>query len=184
MKKMLKGFSNLYFVPLAENTAQAYSVEATFTRIYGAQTCTAKENRNTLSIMADDGMYYEESEFKNGELEITVAGMELAQMAALSGATLEAESGQITQGEGDIAPEIALCFSALLAGGEGHRVFRYYACRLLHIEGTSLETRGKSDEPQAVTLHFAYQGRKSDGKYRTVVDVTSENLNATLQAVT
>ena len=156
---------------LPANTSDAYTPGASYVRLYGAQSLTGSDTRGALSILADDGAYHEESEFQSGELQITVAGMALADLAALSGASITSGEGAVmTEGALDSAPEVALSFSGLLAGGEGYRLYQYFACRLTGWKA-DLSTRGKNNDIASVTLTFRYQGRAYDKKYRALSDV-------------
>ncbi len=174
-KKILRGFSDLYYNVLKENTEEKYAVGEQYVRLLGAQSCTASEQRNEVSVMADDGNYYEESEFKNGELQITVAGMDLADMSTLLGAQMDTQKTELYEGTLDAAPEVALTFSGLLAGTEGYRLFQYFACKLRNVKANDLQTRGQNNEGASVTLTFSFTGRKCDGKFRGMKDVQNKN---------
>lgn len=173
--KMLKGFNNLHYVPLTANTPAAYT-PGTAVALSGAQSVTQTETRNELKVNADDGTALQESEFQEGELQITVAGMKLDDLAALTGATIETDV--MTEGELDNAPDVALTFSGLLAKGEGYRCFQYFVCNLTSWKN-DLTTRGQNNDISAITLTFKYRGREVDHKTRKLSDVDTAALAVT-----
>ncbi len=179
-KKLLSGFNHLYY-QLVSDTAEAYAAAtgATAVRVPGAQSCSSTTNRDTLRVAADDNSsYYSEATFSEGELTITVAGMKLADLSVLAGATYTAEDLTMDEKEVDAAPEVSLSFSGLLAAGEGYRLFRYYNCRLSSFQAGDLNTRGDSTEIAAIELTFNFGGRAADGKFRTMHDVGKNDTSA------
>jgi len=180
-KKMLKGFNHLFYNILAANTDVAYTPGNAYVRVHGAQTLTQSDTANELKVQADDGVYYQENEFQEGELQITVAGLALTDLAALKGS--DSATDELTEGELDNAPEVALSFSGLLADGEGYRCYQYFACKLSAWKA-DLATKGQNNSVAAVTLTFKYHGRAIDRKLRAIKDVATETLaTAYLQAI-
>lgn len=172
-KKLLSGFSNLYFHEVTD-TAASYAAKtgATATRIEGAQSCTSSITKDEFRVAADDNSaYFSEGAFTSGELTITVAGMKLEHLAKLAGAAYDAETLTMNESELDAGPEVSLSFSGLLAGNEGYRLFRYYNCRLTSFQMGDLNTRGDNTEIASVELTFTFGGRALDHLHRTSHDV-------------
>lgn len=175
-KKMLKGFNHLFYNVLTANTEAAYTPSETYVRVNGAQTLTQSDTTNELKVQADDGVYYQENEFQEGELQVTVAGLSLTDLAALKGSDIATE--EMTEGELDSAPEVALTFSGLLADSEGYRCYQYFVCKLASWKA-DLATKGQNNSVAAVTLTFKYHGRAFDRKIRAIKDVTTQALALT-----
>ena len=84
-KKYLKGFANLGIIPVATNTATAYSATGEKKSLVGARTCAPTDNRTEFSIPGDDGVYDSGAEWTDTTLVVTVNEMELSLLAALGG---------------------------------------------------------------------------------------------------
>ena len=185
-KKLLSGFSNLYYQEV-EDTSSTYkgATGSTAVRVEGAQSCSATVNKDTLKVAADDNSgYYSEGTFTDGELTITVAGMKLADLSKLAGATYTEATLTMDETEVDAAPEVSLSFSGLLAAGEGYRLFRYYNARLSSFQAGDLNTRGESTEVASIELTFAFGGRAVDGKFRTMHDIAKPDDASAVTAMT
>ena len=117
-KKLLSGFSHLYYQEV-EDTSSTYkgATGSSAVRVEGAQSCSATVNKDTLKVAADDNSgYYSEGTFTDGELTITVAGMKLADLSKLAGATYTEDTLTMDETEVDAAPEVSLSFSGLNGG--------------------------------------------------------------------
>lgn len=167
-KKALKGFANLGRAPLTANTPAAYT-PGTRVAMSGAQSCTATDNRQDYEIRADDGVYDSGSDYQNTQLVVTVAEMDLAGLADLTGADYNETDKELSEAELDVAPEVALNFSGLRADG-GKRLFVYYCCKLTSYKA-DLNTRGANNDISAYQLTFKCYGRAYDGRVRTTKDV-------------
>jgi phi13 family phage major tail protein len=167
-KKALKGFAQFGRFPLTKNDATDYT-PGTRVPMVGAQSLTTTDNRQEYEIRADDGVYDSGSDFQNVQLQVNLAEMSLADLAAMTGATYTELDKEMDESELDSAPEIALNFSGLRADG-GKRLFTYYVAKLTSFK-VDLSTRGANNEILPYQLTFKCYGRACDHKVRTTKDV-------------
>ncbi|MDD2649316.1 MAG: hypothetical protein PHI27_08785 [Eubacteriales bacterium] len=170
-KKILKGFKSLHYLPIATtngNDETHYAV-STAVALPGAMNCTRADTRNDVKINADDTVYLTDSDFTEAKLDIEVAGISLADLAALTGATYDTEAETLTEKITDAAPYVALTFAAALADGEGSRLFQYFCCKCTGVK-SDVKTAGQSTEASTVTLTFSCVGRLCDGAVRATKD--------------
>lgn len=168
MKKYLKGFANLGYGKVTENTSEKYSAEK-ITKIPGAKSCTPTDNRSDYAINADDGVWDSGAEWTDTTNEITIVEADLDTLVVLTGAEITEDEQTAEEGVFDNAPEVALTYSALNASG-GYRLFRYYCCKATNYKVTHT-TRGESNDAQSYTITFKCTPRKIDGKIRGTKDV-------------
>ncbi|MDD4292165.1 MAG: hypothetical protein PHX51_08055 [Clostridia bacterium] len=168
MKKILKGFKDLHYIPISANTATTYT-PGTAVALAGAMSLSRSDTRNDVKIYADDGLYLSDSDFSEAKLDIEIAGISLADIAAFTGATYNSETSVLDELTTDSAPAVALSFAAALAEGEGYRAFCYYNCKCSGIKSDA-KTAGQSTEASTVTVSFTCAGRLCDNKVRTSKD--------------
>lgn len=171
MKKYLKGFANLGYSKLTENTTEKYAAEK-IKKIPGAKSCTPTDNRSEYEIDADDGVWDSGSEWTDTTQEITIVETDLKTLSEITGAEFKTDEELMEEGVFDNAPEIALTYSALNASG-GYRLFRYYCCKATNYKVTHT-TRGESNDAQSYTITFKCTPRKIDGKIRGTKDVAKD----------
>lgn len=168
-KLYLKGFANFGFFNVDQDTEDAYSVsEGDRKKVPSARTCSPTDNRTDFKINADDGVWDEGSDWTDTTMEVAFAQMELATLAAMTGAKVN-EDGSIDEGALDTSPDLALTFSALRADG-GYRLYRFYNAKVTNIS-VSHTTKGESTDAQVYTLTFKCIPRKCDQKIRTTLDI-------------
>lgn len=166
-KKYLKGFANFGFMPVTADTEESY-IAGTRTRVPSARTCSPTDNRQEYSINADDGVWDSGSDWIDTTNEIAFAEVDLSTLAAMTGATVN-EDGSVDEGSLDVAPTIAINYSALRADG-GYRLFRYYSCKATDVK-VSHTTKGESNDAQVYTVTFKCTPRKCDNKIRSTIDI-------------
>lgn len=169
MKNYLKGFANLGYLPLTTNTTSGYATAGDVAKLPGATSCAPTNNTSEYTIYADDTVYDSGSEWQSTTLVITVQELSLEALAALTGATLDDATDELSETIYDTAPEVALTFSALRRDG-GYRLYRYYAAKLTNYS-VSHNTRGESNESQSYELTFSCTPRKYDGAIRKTLDI-------------
>jgi phi13 family phage major tail protein len=169
-KKYLKGFANLGYIPVADNTDEKYAVTADGKqKLASAVSCAPTDNRKDFSIAADDGIWDEGSDWTDTTLEIVLVEAELKLIAYLTGAAYTDETTAIEEGALDSAPEVALTFSALRADG-GYRLYRYYAAKCTNVKITH-NTKGSNNNNDQYTLTIKATPRKFDKHIRGTIDV-------------
>lgn len=164
-KIYLKGAKNLSYFPVTANTASAYT-PGTKAALPGLQSLSPSDNRNDYEIYGDDGIYDQGSDYKNTEITATINEMSLANLAALTGATLA--TNVLDETNVDEAPEVALTFMAQRGDGN-YRMYAYYLCKLKSYK-VSHKTRASGDTLAAYELTFTCCGRLADGKVRSTKD--------------
>lgn len=167
-KKYLKGFSGFGFHEVEKNTEDEYSVKGERIKIPSAKSCSPSDNRTDFKINADDGVWDSGSEFTDTTNEITFAELDLETLAKLTGATVN-EDGSIDESSLDVAPELAISYSALRADG-GYRLYRYYNATVTKIS-VSHTTKGENNDAQVYTVAFSCVPRKCDGRVRRTKDI-------------
>ena len=180
-KKYLKGFANLGIIPVATNTATAYSATGEKKSLVGARTCAPTDNRTEFSIPGDDGVYDSGAEWTDTTLVVTVNEMELSLLAALGGVDMEELTDELEESTFDVPPEFALTFSALRADG-GYRLYRYYVSKCSGYKITH-STRGENNEAQTYELTFKCSPRACDGKIRGTKDVDKGTASTWLDTI-
>ena len=168
-KKALAGFANLGFFKVTTNDTTGYAVEGTRSSLIGARSCSYTDNKNTDPIPGDDGLYDNANDWTDTDLTITVNKMSLENLAAITGADYDDETGELKEGIYDVAPEIAITFSALMRDG-GYRLYQYYAAKC-NGHNVSHTTKGDGNSVQTYELSFNCAGRAYDGKVRDTKDV-------------
>lgn len=181
-KKYLKGFANLGFMLIEENTSDKYSTKtSTKERLESAVSCSPTDNRTDFNIPADDGIWDEGSDWTDTTNEITVVESELEKIATLTGAEIAEDKQSIEEGALDVAPEVALTFSALRADG-GYRLYRYYSCKCTNIKITH-NTKGSNNNNDQYVLTFKCSPRKYDKKIRGTKDIAKGESLAWLDSI-
>lgn len=166
-KKALKGLREINLFPIVTNTAEAYSV-GEILKLIGAQQLSKEDQVEEYIIYADDDVYDSGTEYKYTDLELTLAELDLAAEAQLTGGLYETETGVYSARNVDVAPEYALAYAALFKGG--YRLFRHYVVKLMKVK-VDHSTKGENNEIAPYTLSFRIFPRKIDGNYRDVKDV-------------
>lgn len=167
-KKYLKGFSNFGFHEINEDTQDAYSVTGDRIKVPSAKSCSPSDNRTEFTINADDGVWDSGSEWTDTTNEVVFVEMDLETLAKMTGATVN-EDGSIDESTLDVAPDIALTYSALRADG-GYRLYMYYCAKATKVT-VSHTTKGESTDAQTYTVAFSCVPRKCDGKVRRTIDI-------------
>lgn len=180
MKKYLKGFANFGFTRITENTDESYTAE-TRSKLVSAVSCTPTDNRTEFSIPADDGIWDEGSDWTDTTLEVAFVEAELKLMAEMTGADFSETDSELSESSLDVAPEIAITFSALRADG-GYRLFRYYACKCTNIKITH-NTKGSNNNNDQYTVTFKATPRKCDKKIRSTKDINKGELLTWLDTI-
>lgn len=168
-KLYLKGFANLGFFNIEEDTQDSYKTETTRTKLPSARSCAPTDNRTAFSIPGDDGVWASGSEWTSTSNEIVINEIDLETLAALTGASVN-EDGSIDEGSFDNAPPIAMNYSALRADG-GYRLFLYYCCKVTNVKVSHNTKSSESTDAQTYTLTFECTPRKYDGKIRKTIDI-------------
>lgn len=168
-KKYLKGFANLGFFKVSEDTQDTYKAETSRTKIPSARSCAPTDNRSDYSIPGDDGVWDGGSEWTDTTNEITINEIELKILAEMIGATIN-EDGSIDESSLDNAPLLAINYSALLADN-GYRLFLYYCCKVTNVKVSHTTKSSDNTDAQSYTLTFKCVPRKCDGKIRRTIDV-------------
>lgn len=152
MPKGLIGFKQLSYFPLTDNTAIKYT-PGTKKLLVGARSCSPEDVREEYKIPGDDGIYASGSDLQSVKLTIGINEMDLADLAALSGAQFDATptTGLLELNESDLdaAPMVALTFCSLRRDGE-YRMFRYYNAKLI---GAKVDLRTKGDTGNEVNQY-------------------------------
>lgn len=167
-KKYLKGFSNFGFHVIKKDTQDEYSVTGERVRVPSAKSCSPSDNRTDYKINADDGVWDSGSEWTDTSNEVVFVEMDLETLAQMTGATVN-EDGAIDEGTLDVAPELAISYSALRADG-GYRLYRYYNATVTKISVTHT-TKGENNDAQVYTVAFSCVPRKCDGRVRRTKDI-------------
>lgn len=168
-KKYLKGFANLGFFKVLEDTQDAYKAETSRTKIPSARSCAPTDNRSEYSIPGDDGVWDGGSEWTDTTKEITINEIELETLAEMIGATIN-EDGSIDEGSLDNAPNLAINYSALRADG-GYRLYLYYCCKVTNVKVSHTTKSSDNTDAQTYTLTFKCVPRKCDSRIRRTIDV-------------
>jgi phi13 family phage major tail protein len=164
----LKGFSNLKYFPHTTNTLASYVVAATGIRLVGTRSCSPVDNKASFKIPGDDGYYKTGSDWTDTTLSIVVNEMELANIAALAGATFA--DGVLSEFETDQAPHVALSFSALLSNG-GYRLYQYFDAQLQSVKADHKAVKENTNDVNTYALEFLCVGRQLDRRVRAIKDV-------------
>lgn len=166
-KKALKGLREINLFPIVTNTADEYSV-GEILKLIGAQQLSKDDQVEEYIIYADDDVYDSGTEYKYTDLELTLAELELAAEAQLTGGLYESESGIYSARNTDEAPEYALAYAALFKGG--YRLFRHYVVKLMRVK-VDHSTKGESNEIAPYILSLRLFARKIDGNHKDIKDV-------------
>ena len=152
MPKGIRGFANLSYFPLTDNTAIKYT-PGTKKSLVGARSCTPDIVREDYKIPGDDGIYDSGSDLVSIKLVINVNEMDLADLSALSGAQFDATPTtgllELNESDMDAAPMVALTFSGLRRDNE-YRMWRYYNAKLI---GAKVDLRTKLDTGNEVNQY-------------------------------
>jgi len=176
-KKGLKGFANLrYFI--VNDTGSAYT-PGEKKALVGARQCTVEDTRNDYKIPGDDGIYAQGSDYESTTLTINVNEMELADLAAMAGATFSEDPGELNESDLDNAPQLGLAFSALMIGG-GYRMYRYYNAKLVGYKADLRARLDTGNEVNQYQLTFLCAPRKTlaQGETKYMVRTTKDAENA------
>ena len=169
--KGLKGFSEFRAFPTVADTAASYSASGTPLQFVGASNCNVSDNRQEFSIPGDDGIYDSGSELTGVDVEVTIHEVDLEQLAALTGCTINEVKTAIEEGSFDIPNMMAIAYRALRRDG-GYRCFRYYCAKLISYS-VEHKTKGTSTDGQPYKLKFKCIPRKVDGFVRGIEDVAN-----------
>lgn len=181
VKKYLRGFSNLGYTGVIEDSADKYATAGEVTKLPGAKTCSPTDNKTDFEIPADDGVYDSGTDWTSTTLEIAIAEMSLKDIAALTGADFSEMDEELEEGTFDNAPSRALTYSALRADG-GYRLYRYYSCKATNYKVTHT-TKGQSTDSQDYTITFKCIPRKFNGKIRGTKDIAKGESLAWLDTI-
>lgn len=180
-KKYLKGFANLGFFKVSEDTQDAYKTETSRTKIPSARSCAPTDNRSDYNIPGDDGVWDGGSTWTDTTNEITINEIELETLAGMIGATIN-EDGSIDESSLDNAPNLAINYSALRADG-GYRLYCYYCCKVTNVKVSHTTKSSDNTDAQTYTLTFKCVPRKCDGKIRRTIDVEKGKKLTWLESV-
>jgi phi13 family phage major tail protein len=167
-KKALKGLREINLFPIVANTSTAYSVGEKLNLI-GAQQLSKDDQVEEYVVYADDDVYDSGTEYKYTDLTLTLAELDLAHEAQLTGGLYESSSGIYSARTTYEAPEYALAYAALFKGG--YRLFRHYVVKLMSVK-VDHSTKGENNEIAPYTLTFRIFARKIDGNHKDIKDVT------------
>ena len=172
MAKALRGFSNLSYFPITTNTAAAYTPSTKKALGIGARSLTKEDTRSEFKIPGDNGIYMQGSDFESTKLTIQVNEMDLATLAALTGAVYETTGDmpdELLEGELDTAPAVALSFAGLMSDGS-HRMYQYFCCNLVTYKADLKARLDTGNEVNGYTLEFLCSGRLVDQIVRSTKD--------------
>ena len=166
-KIALKGFCGARVWPITANTATTYTT-GEMVALDNAQNLTKDVTRGEYTIYADDSVYDTGSEYQYEDLTFTVAELPLEIEAELSGGTYNDEEKTYTFKSGDVAPEFAFGYAALMVSGE-YRMFKHYCVKLTTVK-VDHATKGDTNDIAAYNLTFRSTQRKADGAVRITKD--------------
>ena len=142
------GLSDMFYAPITEGTDGTES--------YGTPVRMAKAIQANLSIEIAEAMLYADDaaqesvrEFQSGTLSLGIDDLAPEVAAVLLGATID-ENGVLVSSSEDIGPPVAVGFRARRANGK-HRCFWLYRV-LFGTPSTTLQTKGESVTFQTPTI--------------------------------
>lgn len=173
-RKYLKGFSGLRIFPITTNTEESYIV-GNMIKVPGAQTLSKEEQSESEDILADDGIWDTDADVTGEDVTITLAELSNELRAQLRGGKYNEETKIYSFSKGDVAPELACAYRALLADGT-YRMFKQYRFKVATIK-MDLQTKGNSKQSVEITGKFL--DRACDGKFYDIKDTETGNADLT-----
>lgn len=172
-RKYLKGFSGLRIFPIVTNTEEEYLV-GEMVKIKGSQKLSKEEQVETEDILADDGIWDTDTDVTGEEVTITLAELDNELRAKLRGGTYNPETKIYSFKRGDVAPELACAYRALLADGT-YRMYKQYRFKVSTIK-MDLNTKGNGDR-SGVEITGKFLDRACDGKFYDMKDTEKGNTD-------